>query len=86
VKSEFSSLWKVMQASYQILNKTNPNLTKDCWLCYNIRPPYYEGVGVDSNPKRSNETNPQQCLWRKGKETLQGLILSQVTGQGRCVG
>lgn len=59
---EYSALWKVMQASYGIINKTNPELTKECWLCYNIRPPFYEGIGVTAKARRINGTNPAQCL------------------------
>lgn len=33
-----------------------------------------------------NGTNPRECLWKKGKETNQGITLSQVTGKGRCLG
>ena len=75
-----------MRASSSILNKTNPELTKGCWLCYNIRPPFYEAVGVAAKLRRLNGTNPSQCLWKKNKESTQGITLSQVTGQGRCVG
>lgn len=32
-------LWNIMQTSYLALNSTRPDLTKDCWLCYNVRPP-----------------------------------------------
>uniref|UniRef100_A0A8D0EQB9 Envelope glycoprotein n=1 Tax=Strix occidentalis caurina TaxID=311401 RepID=A0A8D0EQB9_STROC len=82
----YSTLWKIMQASYGILNKTKPELTKDCWLCYNIRPPFYEAVGMTAKAKRVNGTNPARCMWKKGKDQTQGLTLSQVTGKGRCIG
>ncbi|NWI00849.1 ENV2 protein, partial [Tichodroma muraria] len=82
---ENNTLWNVMQASYQILNKTNPQLTESCWLCYGIRPPFYEAVGIESKAKWVNRTNPAQCLWKKGKDQVQGLTLGQVTGKGRCI-
>lgn len=34
-------LWDLMQASYCALNESKPDLTKECWLCYNVRPPYF---------------------------------------------
>ncbi|OWK60868.1 envelope glycoprotein [Lonchura striata] len=75
-----------MKASYGVLNRTNPKLTEDCWLCYNLRPPFYEAIGVTAKPRRVNGTNPNQCFWKKGKETTPGLTLAQVTGKGRCIG
>ncbi|NXM26942.1 ENV2 protein, partial [Oxyruncus cristatus] len=80
------TLWKVMKTSFYVLNQSNPELTKECWLCYNIRPPFYEAIGVEGKPKRINGTNPAQCLWKKGKDKLQGITLTQVTGKGRCIG
>ncbi|NWW64206.1 ENV2 protein, partial [Ifrita kowaldi] len=79
-------LWKIIQASYQMVTKTNPQLTKNCWLCYSIRPPFYEAIGIESKAKRVNGTDPAQCLWKKGKDQHQGLTLAQVMGKGRCVG
>ncbi|NWV30475.1 ENV2 protein, partial [Origma solitaria] len=78
-----NSLWKLMQASYQVLNMTNPNLTEHCWLCYGIKPPFYEAIGSTGEAKWVNGTNPAQCLWEKNK---QGITLVQVRGKGRCVG
>ncbi|NXH56743.1 ENV2 protein, partial [Rhabdornis inornatus] len=83
---EYNTMWKVMQASYEILNSTNPKLTQDCWLCYNIRPPFYEAIGDISKSKKTNRTNPIECAWKKNKETQQGITLSHVTGKGKCVG
>ncbi|NXA26387.1 ENV2 protein, partial [Ibidorhyncha struthersii] len=81
--SEDNSLWKLMQASYLVLNKTNPNLTEHCWLCYGIKPPFYEAVGVIEKPRRMNGTNPAQCIWDTEKH---GITLTQVTGKCVCVG
>ncbi|NXH87747.1 ENV2 protein, partial [Edolisoma coerulescens] len=81
-----NSLWKLIQASYQVLNVTNPNLTENCWLCYTIQPPFYEATGVTAEPKKINGANPSQCLWQKGSNQTQGITLAQVTGKGRCVG
>ncbi|NWQ87466.1 ENV1 protein, partial [Burhinus bistriatus] len=77
----WNPLWKMMQASYQVLNKTNPNLTERCWLCYGINPPFYEAVGVSDAPIRANSLNPAQCIWDTEK---QGITLAQVVGSGVC--
>ncbi|NWI64531.1 ENV1 protein, partial [Todus mexicanus] len=78
-----NSLWKMIQASYQVLNKTNPNLTEHCWLCYGVKPPFYEAVGVSNRPIQMNSTNAAQCIWDTEK---QGITLAQVVGSGVCVG
>ncbi|NXE29881.1 ENV2 protein, partial [Ardeotis kori] len=78
-------LWKLMQASYLVLNHTNPNMTQHCWLCYDIRPPFYEAIGIHSKAKRVNGSNPIQCLWDSEGRKL-GLTMQHVSGQGRCIG
>ncbi|NXJ72664.1 ENV2 protein, partial [Rostratula benghalensis] len=72
-------LWKLMQASYLVLNKTNSNLTEHCWLCYGIKPPFYEALGVTGKPRRMNGTNPAQGIWDTEKH---GVTLTQVCGRG----
>ncbi|NWY63377.1 ENV1 protein, partial [Chionis minor] len=80
---EENPLWNLMNISFQILNKTYPNLTQPCWLCYDARPPYYEAVGIDKRPAIINGSNPGLCKW--GNNT-QGISMSQVTGKGICFG
>ncbi|KFP48590.1 hypothetical protein N323_00078, partial [Cathartes aura] len=75
----------IMQASYLALNFTRPDLAENCWLCYNVRPPYYEAVGRVNENRWSNETNPQECNWEERNQT-QGITLQEVTGQGLCIG
>ncbi|NXB19917.1 ENV2 protein, partial [Rhagologus leucostigma] len=82
----YNALWKLIQASYQVLNTTNPNLTGRCWLCYDIKPPFYEAVGVTTKAKRINGSNPSQCVWKKESSQSQGITLAQVSGKGRCIG
>ncbi|NWU13103.1 ENV2 protein, partial [Cephalopterus ornatus] len=76
----------MLQASYQVLNATYPNITEHCWLCYDIRPPFYEAIGVDSRFKKANGTNPAQCLWNEESGHKQGITMSQVSGKGKCIG
>ncbi|NXU60097.1 ENV2 protein, partial [Turnix velox] len=77
-------LWGIMQAAYAALNKTQPNLTNECWLCYNIRPPYYEAIGETSGVKWMSGTNPAECPWDRNH--TQGLTIQHVTGKGKCIG
>ncbi|NWV42042.1 ENV2 protein, partial [Grantiella picta] len=79
-------LWKLMVASYKVLNKTHPELTDHCWLCYNTRPPFYEAMGTIEKARRINGSNPAQCLWKSGKRTKPSITLAQVSGEGRCIG
>uniref|UniRef100_A0A8B9IXY3 Envelope glycoprotein n=1 Tax=Amazona collaria TaxID=241587 RepID=A0A8B9IXY3_9PSIT len=76
-------LWNLMEATFQILKQAHPNLTKHCWLCYSVMPPYYEAIVVDSLPDHTTGSNPMQCNWQNN---TQGISLSQVTGKGRCIG
>ncbi|NXU11722.1 ENV2 protein, partial [Pardalotus punctatus] len=80
------ALWRVLQATFGVLNSTYPNLTKECWLCYNINPPFYEALGSTAKSRRINGTNPALCLWKGGKENTPGISLAQVNGKGRCIG
>ncbi|NXH87364.1 ENV2 protein, partial [Edolisoma coerulescens] len=83
--TDSNTLWKLMQASYMALNKTNPNITEHCWLRYDIKPRFYEAIGVDAKAKRVNGTNPVQCYWKRGKEQQEGMTLGQVTGKGTWI-
>ncbi|NXU79963.1 ENV2 protein, partial [Oreotrochilus melanogaster] len=79
------NLWKILQATFKVLNETHPNLTSDCWLCYTLKPPFYEAIGITAKAKRINDTNPARCLWKK-ENTQKGITLAKVTGKGRCIG
>ncbi|NXM72961.1 ENV2 protein, partial [Serilophus lunatus] len=66
-----------------ILNSTNPDMTANCWLCYDMRPPYYEAVGISSEPKLVSGPDPTQCLWNTVRKP--GITMQYVSGLGRCV-
>uniref|UniRef100_A0A673T6R9 Uncharacterized protein n=1 Tax=Suricata suricatta TaxID=37032 RepID=A0A673T6R9_SURSU len=80
---ETNSLLTLLTATYKTLNLTNPNLTKACWLCYDIKPPFYEAIGLMAPFNLSNDKSPVACKWdRKGP----GLTFQVVTGIGTCIG
>ncbi|NXM01207.1 ENV2 protein, partial [Tyrannus savana] len=81
-----SPLWDMLQASYQVLNTTNPNITEHFWLRYDIQPPFYEATGVEGRLRKANGTNPAQCLWSEESGRKQGMTMSQVSGKGKCIG
>lgn len=41
-------LWKLMRVVYKTLKATSPNLTASCWLYYDIKPPFYESIGLNA--------------------------------------
>ncbi len=74
-------LLNLVEGAYQALNLTSPDKTQECWLCLVSGPPYYEGVAVLGN--YSNHTSaPANC----SVASQHKLTLSEVTGQGLCVG
>ncbi|NXY51077.1 ENV1 protein, partial [Ceuthmochares aereus] len=79
-------LWKIMQASYQAVINTKTNLTEECWLCYDIRPPYYEAIGQIGKVQWLSTPNPHECKWGESEEQTPGLTMQHVTGVGTCIG
>lgn len=74
-------LLNLVDGAYQALNLTSPDKTQECWLCLVAGPPYYEGVAVLGT--YSNHTSaPANC----SVASQHKLTLSEVTGQGLCVG
>ncbi|NXL82777.1 ENV1 protein, partial [Leptocoma aspasia] len=80
-----NTLWKLIEGVYRVLNVTNPKFTEQCWLCFSIRPPFYEAIGVLEKARRVEGSNPPQCTWND-TQTHQGLTLSAVTWKGLCIG
>ncbi|XP_013972599.1 uncharacterized protein LOC106559347 [Canis lupus familiaris] len=72
-----------MSQTYKLLNATKPNLTRSCWLCYDIRPPFYERVAIMG--QYNTTTDPNACRWNQ-KPFSKGLTLQSVSGQGLCIG
>lgn len=74
-------LLDLVQGAYLALNLTSPEKTRECWLCLVSEPPYYEGVAVMG--AYTNHTKvPANCSTLPQHK----LTLSEVTGQGRCIG
>jgi hypothetical protein len=76
-------LWNLANAAFLTLNHTNPNMTTSCWLCYDMRPPFYEAIGLNVTYDISTSENPTQCSWEDCKR---GLTIQQVSSQGTCLG
>ena len=79
VQAAKDPLWKLMQSMYETLNATSPDLTASCWLCYDIKPPFYESIGLDATYNILTSENPSQCSWGDHKI---GLTLQHISGKG----
>uniref|UniRef100_A0A8D0FN78 Envelope glycoprotein n=1 Tax=Strix occidentalis caurina TaxID=311401 RepID=A0A8D0FN78_STROC len=73
----------VLNATFWSLNQSNANLTNPCWLCYDVYPPFYEGVVLNVPFNYSSNNNPAQCRWDTPRK---GITLSQIRGRGVCIG
>lgn len=67
IKDDQDPIFDMIVSTYRGLNSTHPDLTSSCWLCYGIKPPYYEGMAVLGN---YIQTRPQ-CLPMAAKSRRQ---------------
>ncbi|NXO94133.1 ENV1 protein, partial [Certhia brachydactyla] len=79
----YNLFYRMLDAVFQSLNMSEPNLTDSCWLCYDTNPPFYEGVALNIPFTYSRDPNPTQCRWNAPRK---GVTLPLITGQGICVG
>lgn len=63
-------------------------MTQECWLCFDIRPPFYEAVGSLAEITKSNSSSPRECRWSDRNITRKrpGITISRVMGNGLCIG
>ena len=57
--------------------------TNGCWLCYTIRPPYYEAVAFSSGFNVAADISA--CRWQQQPSTG-CLTVGSITGIGTCIG
>ena len=76
-------LIKMISSAYLTLNASRPDLANGCWLCYNIRPPYYEAVAFSSGFNMTADVSA--CRWQQQRGTGR-LTVSSITGIGTCIG
>lgn len=61
-----------------VLNRTSPDISRDCWLCLYPKPPYYIGVSVSLSITELNRA--RDCDWESPR-----LTLGDVQGKGTCL-
>ena len=76
----FDRLYNLILGSFAAINYTQPRLTESCWLCLSAAPPYYEGIAL--NRTYITHSTGANCDWERGHK----LTLSDITGQGTCIG
>lgn len=80
IPSTGDRLFGLIQGAFLALNATNPEATASCWLCLAMGPPYYEGIA--SRGEATYTSDFTRCRWgARGK-----LTLTEVSGQGLCIG
>ena len=82
IKDDQDPLFNMIINTYQVLNSTRPDLTSSCWLCYDIRPPYYEGIAFLGIYIQTRDH--RACQWQQKGDAR--LTLQRVTRQGLCLG
>ena len=82
IKDDQDPLFNMVINTYRVLNSTRLDLTSSCWLCYDIKPPYNEGIAVPGNYIQTRDHSA--CRWQQKVDAR--LTLQRVTGQGLCIG
>uniref|UniRef100_A0A8U8B6G3 Uncharacterized protein n=1 Tax=Geospiza parvula TaxID=87175 RepID=A0A8U8B6G3_GEOPR len=61
--SESDPILSMLEATFLSLNESNPNLTDSCWLCYDVKPPFYEGIALDIPFSLSPALKEECCFY-----------------------
>uniref|UniRef100_A0A8I3X5S6 Envelope glycoprotein n=1 Tax=Callithrix jacchus TaxID=9483 RepID=A0A8I3X5S6_CALJA len=72
---EDATLLNLLSLAHHLLNKSNPDLGKDCWLCLNPQPSFYTGLASQLPANLSNSSCSQSTLH---------LTLGDIEGYGHC--
>ncbi|NXV08472.1 ENVT1 protein, partial [Cettia cetti] len=72
----YALFYYMLDAAFISLNQSNPNLTNSCWLCYDTKPPFYEGIAINASLVYSNDPNPVECKWNTSRT---GITLAHTT-------
>lgn len=54
-------LWKLLLKTYDVVNKTQPQVTESCWMCYDMQLPFYEGIALPGSFTLTSKV--QDCCW-----------------------
>ena len=79
----YRPLIKMISSAYLTLNASHLDLTNGCWLCYNIRPPYYEAVAFSSGFNVAADISA--CRWQQ-QPSMGLLTVGFITGIDTCIG
>ncbi|XP_044525183.1 MLV-related proviral Env polyprotein-like [Gracilinanus agilis] len=73
-------LLNLIFGTYMALNFSQPDKTRDCWLCLPATPPYYEAFALNLDPDYYIQP-PEHCFHEPPK-----LTISDLSGSGLCLG
>ncbi|XP_013365605.1 PREDICTED: endogenous retrovirus group S71 member 1 Env polyprotein-like [Chinchilla lanigera] len=76
-----SEIYQVLSETHHLLNLSNSELVKTCWLCVRSTPPFYEAVAA---PNSVTPSSPM-CSTEE-EEPLSLSLVETVYGRGFCVG
>ncbi|XP_023377945.1 endogenous retrovirus group S71 member 1 Env polyprotein-like [Pteropus vampyrus] len=72
------ALITMLTTIHKVLNKTTPDIGQDCWLCLNLKSPYYVEVGTPLN--LTELSSARGCEWETPR-----LTLGDIQEKGTCL-
>jgi hypothetical protein len=82
IPSTSQRMFNLVRGAFYTLDRTDPSITEDCWLCLSSGLPYYEGNAFNGDFNRTSSHT--SCSWGTGQK----LTLTEVSlkSPGLCIG
>ncbi|XP_012934307.1 endogenous retrovirus group S71 member 1 Env polyprotein-like [Heterocephalus glaber] len=77
IESPIQPYLKMLDAMFMMLNGSNNNVTNECWMGLNPKPPYYIGIAINGT---YTETSQDGCHWKQTR-----LSIGDIHERGSCV-